>query len=156
HSSPKRGRIPTAISQHQATGTNMNDFDFDVGIIGGGPGGSGLASYLAKAGLKCIVLEKEIFPRQHVRETLGPSSTRVFRELGFMETMEEYRFPHKFGAIWTSTHSDRAYEHDWEGIDIGEADIRFAERDQPDVPQPYTYHVDRGLFDKLLLEHAEG
>ena len=133
----------------------MTDIDFDVGIIGGGPAGSGLGAYLSKAGLRCIILEKEIFPRQHVGESLVPSSTRVFRDLGFLETMEAYKFPHKFGAVWTSTNSNRTYDHDWEGIDIGEADIRFAERDQPGVPQPYTYHVDRGLFDKLLLEHAE-
>src|SRR5206468_2562330 len=98
---------------------------------------------------------KEVFPRQHVGESLVPSSTRVFRDLGFLETMEAYKFPHKFGAVWTASGSNHTYDHDWEGIDIGEADIRFAERDQPGVPQPYTYHVDRGLFDKLLLEHAE-
>src|SRR5438094_10654544 len=113
----------------------MTDVDFDVGIIGGGPAGSGLGAYLAKAGLSCIILEKEVFPRQHVGESLVPSSTRVFRDLGFLETMEAYKFPHKFGAVWTASGNNRTYDHDWEGIDIGEADIRFAERDQPGVPQ---------------------
>ena len=130
--------------------------DFDVGIIGAGPAGSSLGAYLAKAGLRCIILEKEKFPRPHVGESLVPSSTRVFRELDFLPTMEKYRFPHKFGAVWTSSHSHHTYEHDWEGINIQEADIRFEERDQAGVTQNYTYHVDRGLFDKLLLEHAEG
>jgi len=129
--------------------------DFDVGIIGGGPGGSSLGAYLAQAGLRCIIVEKEKFPRPHVGESLVPSSTRVFRDLNFLPTMEKYRFPHKYGAVWTSTRGSRAYEHDWEGINLDEADIRFAERVQPGVPQSYTYHVDRGLFDKLLLEHAE-
>ena len=132
---------------------NNEKTDFDVGIIGGGPGGSSLGAYLAKAGLRCIILEKEKFPRPHVGESLVPSSTRVFRELDFLPTMEEYRFPHKFGAVWTSTQSNRVYDTtDWQ--DLREADIRFDERDQPGVTQGYTYHVDRGLFDKLLLEHA--
>jgi FADH2 O2-dependent halogenase len=36
------------------------------------------------------------------------------------------------------------------------ADIRFEERDQPGVDQNYTYHVDRGHFDNMLLHHANG
>jgi flavin-dependent dehydrogenase len=113
------------------TNSSVNEkVDFDVGIIGGGPAGSSLGAYLAKAGLRCIIFEKEKFPRPHVGESLVPSSTRVFRELDFLPTMEKYRFPHKYGAVWTSARSDRTYDHDWEGINIQEADIRFEERDQ--------------------------
>jgi len=51
------------------------------------------------------------------------------------------------------------YNHDWDGIrDIdAHADgpnLRFEERDQSGVNQIYTYHVDRGKFDLLLLQHA--
>ena len=35
--------------------------DFDIGIIGGGPAGSSLAAYLAKAGVSCVVLERSSF-----------------------------------------------------------------------------------------------
>jgi FADH2 O2-dependent halogenase len=35
------------------------------------------------------------------------------------------------------------------------AEVAFSERDQPNVRQDYTYHVDRGEFDLLLLQHAE-
>jgi len=129
--------------------------ELDVGIIGGGPGGAALAAYLAKAGAKVAVLEKELFPRPHVGESLVPSSSRVFKDLGFFETMESERFPHKFGAVWTANGSDRAYEHDWDGLAADcRADIRFEERDQTGVDQNYTYHVDRGKFDQLLLQHA--
>ena len=48
--------------------------DFDVAIIGAGPAGSALAAYLAKAGISCVLLEREIFPRPHVGESLVPSS----------------------------------------------------------------------------------
>ena len=34
--------------------------DFEVGIIGGGPAGAALAGYLAKAGLSCVVFEREL------------------------------------------------------------------------------------------------
>ncbi|PYX47123.1 MAG: FADH2-dependent halogenase PltA, partial [Acidobacteria bacterium] len=44
--------------------------DFEVGIIGGGPAGASMGCYLAKAGVKCVVFERELFPRPHVGESL--------------------------------------------------------------------------------------
>lgn len=129
--------------------------DYDVGIIGGGPAGASLGAYLAKAGVSCVVFESELFPRPHVGESLVPSSTRVFKDLDFLKVMEASKFPHKFGAVWTSATSTRGFDHHWEGLDDDcRADIRFAERDQPGVDQNYTYHVDRGKFDNLLLQQA--
>lgn len=114
-----------------------------------------MGAYLAKAGVRCVVLERELFPRPHVGESLVPSSTRVFAELGFLDKMEEARFPHKFGAVWTSSSSKQLDFHDFEGVDIAAGcDIQFQERVQPGVDKPYTYHVDRGKFDLLLLQHA--
>ena len=72
--------------------------DFDVGIIGGGPAGSSMATYLAKAGVSCVVFERELMPRPHVGESLVPSSTRVLKELDFLPKMEEAKFPRKYGA----------------------------------------------------------
>ena len=129
--------------------------DYDVGIIGAGPAGSGLACYLAKAGVRCVVFERELFPRPHVGESLVPSSNRVFKDLDFLKVMEAERFPHKFGAVWTATGGRREFEHGWEGLEVDStADIRFEERKQQGVDQNYTYHVDRGKFDNLLLHHA--
>lgn len=119
--------------------------DFDVGIIGGGPAGSALAAYLAKAGVSCVLLESELFPRAHVGESLVPSSTRVFKELDFLDQMEAAKFPHKYGAVWTAAESDITFDHEWEGLTPDcRADIRFDEREQAGVDQNYTYHVDRG------------
>ncbi len=133
----------------------MSDVDFDVGIIGGGPAGSSMACYLARAGVRCAVFERENFPREHVGESLVPSSTRIFKELDFLKVMEARRFPRKYGASWTSSPLTRAYKMDWEGLEVDcRADIRFEERQQPGVDQNYTYHVDRGEFDLALLQHA--
>jgi FADH2 O2-dependent halogenase len=35
------------------------------------------------------------------------------------------------------------------------AEVEFRERDQKGVQQDYTYHVDRGQYDLLLLQHSE-
>ncbi|MGH7840367.1 MAG: NAD(P)/FAD-dependent oxidoreductase, partial [Candidatus Binataceae bacterium] len=149
----------------------MAEVDFDVAILGGGPGGSAAGSYLARAGLKCAIFERELFPRQHVGESLVPASNRVLADLGLIEQMDEQGFPRKFGAVWTSATS--VYKHDLAGLQDAverdaakppeakageavdaEADIRFEERAQPGVPLTYTWHVDRGKFDNLLLNHA--
>src|SRR5271157_2120427 len=129
--------------------------DFDVAIIGGGPAGSSMAAYLAKAGVSCVLFERELFPRPHVGESLVPSSTRVFKDLDFIPKMEEAKFPHKFGAVWTTDDHRAAYVHDLEGLAPDcNVDIRFDERHQPGVDKNYTYHVDRGKFDLMLLQHA--
>ncbi len=112
-------------------------------IIGGGPAGSVMGSYLSMAGIKNIILESAIHPRPHVGESMVTSSTRVYDEIGFLPTMEKEGFPHKYGASW----------HDIKGK--GASHIWFDEFPQDGINQPYTYHVDRGKLDLLLLKHAE-
>ena len=129
--------------------------DFDIGIIGGGPAGSSLAAYLAKAGVNCAIFERDIFPRPHVGESLVPSSTRVLNELGLLGQMEEHKFPRKYGAAWTADEQAKTYDVEWEGLSPDcHAEIRFDERVQSGVDRNYTYHVDRGKFDLMLLQHA--
>lgn len=115
----------------------------DVIIIGGGPAGSAMGCYLSMLGIDNIILESSIHPRPHVGESMVTSSTRIFKEIGFLETMEREGFVRKYGAGWHAPNNR------------GRFDIRFVEIDQPGVDQPYTYHVDRSKFDLLLLKHAE-
>jgi flavin-dependent dehydrogenase len=133
----------------------MEKPDFEIGIIGGGPAGSSLAAYLAKAGVSCVVFERDLFPRPHVGESLVPSSTRVFQDLGFIDQMEAAKFPRKYGAVWSASEQAKNYSVDWDGLNPDTfAQVRFDERAQPGINKDYTYHVDRAKFDLLLLQHA--
>ena len=90
-----------------------------------------MAAYLAKAGVNCVVFERELMPREHVGESLVPSSTRVFKDLDFLPKMEEAKFPHKFGAAWTAASDAKVYNMDFGGVSADcHVDIRFAEREQ--------------------------
>ncbi len=129
--------------------------DCDVVIIGGGPAGSATASYLAREGLQCVILEKKLFPRPHVGESLVPAATRVFRELGLLESLDSAGFPRKYGAVWTASADSPIYSHDFEDLkEDYHAAVRFEERPQAGVNRKYTYHVDRARFDLILLQHA--
>ncbi len=111
-------------------------------IIGGGPAGSTMGSYLSMAGIPNTIFESANHPRAHVGESLVLSTTRVFMDIGFLQTMEKEGFVKKYGAAW----------HDHSGRETG---IDFEPFIEEGITQSYTYHVDRGKFDLLMLKHAE-
>ena len=113
----------------------------EVIIIGGGPAGSVMGCYLSKMGIPNVILEANHHPRPHVGESMVPSTTRVYKDIGFLPVLEREGFVHKYGASW----------HDTAG---NEADIWFNEFPQDGIDQEYTYHGDRGKLDMLLLKHA--
>lgn len=115
----------------------------DVIIIGGGPGGSTLGSYLSMMGISNTIIDKENHPRPHVGESLVTNTTRIFQEIGFLPKMEEAGFVKKYGATWHSPE----YR--------GKLGIKFAEFPIEGIDQPYSYHIERSQFDMLLLKHAE-
>ena len=113
--------------------------DYDVLVVGGGPGGSSVATFLSRGGLRVAVAEREPFPRFHVGESLLPANLPVLERLGVLDEVKARGFFVKYGA----------YFHDQE-MDLG---YQFFFREGKPWP-PYTYEVQRGEFDKILLDHA--
>ncbi|HET6610337.1 MAG TPA: NAD(P)/FAD-dependent oxidoreductase [Kofleriaceae bacterium] len=134
----------------------MSAYDFDVVIIGGGPGGAAMASYLAKANVNCAVFERELFPRQHVGESLVPAANRELADLGLLDAMDECGFPRKYGATWTVAKQSKfspTYEHNWDELQA-QTNIAFGARADKPYEVTRTWHVDRAKFDTLLLQNA--
>src|SRR5947207_7198227 len=122
----------------------MGGIEFDVIVIGGGPAGAVVASLLALANRRVLVIERDIHPRDHVGESLTPSTNPIFERIGFLEKMEQAQFVHKPGACWTAPRTP-----------VGKfVSIRLAEFPPPGATQFYTYNVERDVFDTLLLRHA--
>jgi halogenation protein CepH len=48
----------------------MSDEQFDVIVVGGGPGGSTAATLVAKRGHKVLLLEQEMLPRYQIGESI--------------------------------------------------------------------------------------
>jgi FADH2 O2-dependent halogenase len=118
--------------------------DADVIIIGGGPAGSVLASFLGLNGYRALLLEKEIHPRDHVGESITPSTNPIFHKIGFLPKMEDAGFVHKPGACWTAPRAP-----------VGKfVSIRLGEFPPPGALQLYTYNVERDVFDTMLIRHA--
>jgi flavin-dependent dehydrogenase len=115
-------------------------WDFDVAVVGGGPGGSSTATSLARRGHRVVLLERDRFPRFHIGESQLPWSNEIFRALGVDEAIAAAGFVQKWGA------SFRAFD----GITEQYADFAAA----VETPTPQTIQVPRGRFDEILLRHA--
>jgi FAD-dependent halogenase len=117
--------------------------DADVVIVGGGPGGSTLASLVAMQGHRVIVLEKEKFPRYQIGESLLPSTTRgVCRLTGVSEELDRAGFVVKRGGTfrWGSNPEPWTFS--------------FALSPKMATDNSIAYQVERSRFDKILLNHA--
>lgn len=109
----------------------------DVLVIGGGPAGSSAATYLAQAGIDVVLLERAVFPRNQVGESLIPHIWKFTDMMGVSEKIQQQGFLAKAGGI---TVWDNKIQQ------IMFSDFGYT---RPGL------HVERDQFDNLLLEHAD-
>lgn len=122
---------------------NSSVEDFDVVVIGGGPGGSTVATILAMQNHRVLLLERETFPRYQIGESLLPATIHgVCKILGLSEELKQAGFVRKLGGTFK-----------W-GTNPEPWTFHFSTASEITTPQAYAYQVERSKFDHMLLKNA--
>src|SRR5260221_2916419 len=140
-------RITCSVSMNGAGRQQMNtehlSEETDVVVVGGGPGGSTLATLVAMQGNRVILLEKEKFPRWQIGESLLPSTVHgVCRLTGVTDELAKAGFTKKRGG----TQRWGANPKPWT--------FAFSVSPKMTGETSYAYQVERSKFDQILLDHA--
>lgn len=130
---------PTASRSSHPRGDGDGRF-CDVFVVGGGPGGSTIATLLARKGHDVVLVEKEHHPRFHIGESLLPANLELFETLGVADEVAEIGID-KWGAEFVSPVHDHIQPYNF-----GEA---------WDKSMPKAYEVERAEFDRILFRNAE-
>lgn len=109
---------------------------FDVAIVGSGPAGASCAAFCANAGLRTLLLEREIFPREKVcGDCLNPGCWPILRRLQLVDRVQF--LPH--GLL------DRV---EFIGIGGRTLAVNLPAGDDAEIA------VKRSLFDQLIMRRA--
>jgi len=122
----------------------MSVEEFDVVVTGGGPAGSTVATFVAMQGHRVLLLEKEVFPRYQIGESLLPSTVHgVCRMLGVTDELAAAGFPVKRGGTFR-----------W-GVRPEPWTFSFSVSPRITGPSSFAYQVERARFDQILLNNAK-
>ncbi|MEZ9894297.1 NAD(P)/FAD-dependent oxidoreductase [Vibrio lentus] len=117
----------------------MKKLSTQVVIIGAGPSGSIAASLLHKKGIDVRVIEKSLFPRFSIGESLLPACMEVIEQAGMSEAVADANFQFKDGAAFRKNGVYTAFNFE----------------DKFSAGPGTTFQVQRGAFDKVLADTAE-
>ncbi|MEZ9956235.1 FAD-dependent oxidoreductase [Vibrio cyclitrophicus ZF170] len=117
----------------------MKKISTQVVIIGAGPSGSVAASLLHKKGIDVRVIEKSLFPRFSIGESLLPACMEVIEQAGMSKAVAEANFQFKDGAAFRKNDVYTAFNFE----------------DKFSSGPGTTFQVQRGAFDKVLADAAE-
>jgi len=117
----------------------MKKLSTQVVIIGAGPSGAIAASLLHKKGIDVRVIEKSLFPRFSIGESLLPACMEVIEQAGMSEAVAGANFQFKDGAAFRKNGVYTAFNFE----------------DKFSAGPGTTFQVQRGAFDKVLADTAE-
>ena len=120
--------------------SSLSHTNYDVAVIGGGPGGAALATFLARNGHRCVIFEQAQFPRYHIGESLIPHTHGIFDRLGLLPQLRASAFPVKHSVRFVSP--------------SGKESVPFYFSETIPGERARTWQVERSRFDCMMLDHA--
>lgn len=128
---------------------------YDTVVIGGGPAGSTVGSFLRKydPDHRVLILERELFPREHVGESQLPPISTILDEIGAWDKVEAANFPIKIGATYRWGNTDDLWDYEFYPPKLFRNEPRPAKFEGQ--RRRTAFQVERAVYDKILLDHAE-
>jgi len=110
----------------------------EIIIIGAGPSGSIAGALLQNRGFNVTILERQLFPRFSIGESLLPQCMEFIQQAGMLDALVDAGFQYKNGAsfVYQDLHTEFSFE------------------DKFSPGMGTTFQVQRGRFDKLLADEA--
>ncbi|MCB0973180.1 MAG: FAD-dependent monooxygenase, partial [Actinobacteria bacterium] len=66
-------------------------YDVDVLVVGAGPGGSAAGYWLARSGVRVLMVERKVFPRDKTcGDGLTPRAVRQLTDMGLAHKLETF------------------------------------------------------------------
>src|SRR4029453_16887698 len=118
----------------------MSNEMYDVILMGAGAGGCSVSTMTAQYGHKVLLLEREIFPRFKIGESLMPGTYWALQKLGMLEKMKESHFPQKYSIQFYTKQGNPTQP------------FYFFSNDPHESSQ--TWQVLRSEFDQMLADNA--
>jgi len=123
---------------------------FDVGVVGAGPAGSGLAACLAREGARVALLEKCVFPREKLcGGFVSPEALTILHRIGIRSSPPAGRFA-AIRSFALTTPKGRRARSDLPGT----ADSPELRAGPPAAPEVLAWGISRADLDEWLAGEA--
>jgi geranylgeranyl reductase family protein len=111
---------------------------YDIIIVGAGPAGTTAAHYASKNGLKVLMLDKDVFPRDKVcGDALSGKSIGILRDMNLLEEVQNLPGAFIQSIVFSSPN------HDHFRIDLRNTSLK-------NIPKGFV--IRRQIFDNFLFE----
>ena len=107
-------------------------------VIGAGPSGTIAGALLKNQGFQVTILERQLFPRFSIGESLLPQCMEFIKQAGMLEAVVKAGFQFKNGASFVCRDQ--------------QTEFSFEDKFTPGIGT--TFQVQRGDFDKVLADEA--
>ena len=114
---------------------------YDAIVVGAGPGGSATAAFMARSGLRVLLIDKDTFPRDKIcGDAVGGKSFGVMERIGLLPHMQAVEQVGSWGVTFSGPYGDSV-------------SIPFTTDTKRAIPPCFI--CARKVFDDLVLQRAD-